>query len=124
MPDIPLTLPSAAQPVPRRPRPALPRAAYGVASVAAMLLLWWAISGGRLVAAELLPSPPEVWRACMEILRDGYRGTTLWGNALSTLGRLGGGFGLAVLTGVPLGLWMGRNRYVGAAVDWIIQFLR
>jgi ABC-type nitrate/sulfonate/bicarbonate transport system permease component len=25
-----------------------------------------------------------------------------------------------VLVGVPLGLWMGTNRVVGAAVDWII----
>lgn len=124
MPDIPLTLPGAAQPVHRRPRIALPRSACGVASVAAMLLLWWALSGGRVVSAELLPSPPQVWTAAAGILREGYRGTTLLGNILSTLGRLGGGFGLAVLTGVPLGLWMGRDRHVGAAVDWIIQFLR
>ena len=89
-----------------------------------MLLFWWAISGGRLISADLLPSPPQVWAAAVEILRDGYRGTTLAGNILSTLGRLGGGFGLAVVTGIPLGLWMGRNRLAGAAIDWIIQFLR
>lgn len=89
-----------------------------------MLLGWWAVSGGRLVPPTLLPSPPEVWRAFLDILANGYRGTTLWGNALSTLGRLGGGFGLAVLVGVPLGLWMGLNRTANAAIDWIIQFLR
>lgn len=94
------------------------------ASVGAMLLLWWAVSGGRVVPTALLPSPADVWAAAAEILRDGYRGTTLWGNALSTLGRLAGGFGLAVLAGVPLGLWMGGNRVTAAAVDWIIQFLR
>jgi len=124
MPDLPMTLPAAVQPVPRQRRAPLPRQAYGTASVAAMLLFWWAISGGRLMSAEFLPSPPQVWFALVEITRDGYRGTTLAGNVLSTLGRLGGGFGLAVVTGVPLGLWMGRNRLVGAAIDWIIQFLR
>jgi taurine transport system permease protein len=89
-----------------------------------MLLVWWAVSGGRVVPADLLPSPAQVWAAAVEILRDGYRGTTLLGNILSTLGRLAGGFGLAVVAGVPLGLWMGRNRLAGAAIDWIIQFLR
>jgi taurine transport system permease protein len=124
MPDASLALPQAVSPAPPRRRAAVPRAAYGAASVAAMLLFWWAISGGRWIHADLLPSPPQVWAALVEILRDGYRGTTLAGNILSTLGRLAGGFGLAVVAGVPLGLWMGRNRLVGAAIDWIIQFLR
>jgi len=92
-------------------------------SVAAMVLLWWGLAG-RVVSRDLLPTPLDVWAAGAEIVGQGYRGTTLWGNALSTLGRLGAGFGLAVLVGVPLGLWMGTNRVVGAAVDWIIQFMR
>ena len=124
MPDLPLTLPSLAAAPPRRPRRRLPLPAYGIGAVAAMLIAWWAVSGGRLVPAELLPSPLQVWHALREVLREGYRGTTLAENVLSTLGRLGGGFGLAALTGVPLGLWMGRNRIAGAAIDWIIQFLR
>jgi taurine transport system permease protein len=98
-------------------------AGIGVLSVAVMVLLWWGLAG-RVVPRDLLPTPLDVWAAGAEIVRQGYRGTTLWGNALSTLGRLGAGFGLAVLLGVPLGLWMGTNRVVGAAVDWIIQFMR
>ncbi|RAI58217.1 ABC transporter permease [Roseicella frigidaeris] len=124
MPDLPVPLPSLAAAPPRRPRRPLPLPAYGAGAVAAMLVAWWAVSGGRLVPAELLPAPLQVWQALTEVLREGYRGTTLAENVLSTLGRLGGGFGLAVLTGVPLGLWMGRNRIAGAAIDWIIQFLR
>ncbi|MDO9709384.1 ABC transporter permease [Paracraurococcus lichenis] len=124
MSDPSLALARPAASAPRRPHAALPRPLYGAAAVLAMLLAWWAVSGGRVVPAALLPSPAEVWRALGEILREGYRGTTLGGNILSTLGRLGGGFGLAVLTGVPLGLWMGLNRHAAAAIDWIIQFLR
>lgn len=89
-----------------------------------MLLAWWALSAGGAVSRDLLPSPVDVWAAASGIVRDGYRGTTLWGNALSTLGRLAGGFGLATLVGVPLGLWMGTNRAASAAIDWIIQFMR
>ena len=102
----------------------VPPSMFGALSVAAMLLAWWALSAGGAVSRDLLPSPFDVWAAATEILRDGYRGTTLWGNALSTLGRLGAGFGLAVLVGVPLGLWMGVNRVAMAALDWIIQFMR
>jgi taurine transport system permease protein len=104
--------------------PALPVSSLGVASVAAMLLGWWALTISGVVARDLLPSPLDVWNAAREIVRDGYRGTTLWGNAWSTVGRLLAGFGLAALGGVPLGLWMGRSRVVGAAIDWIVQFMR
>ena len=107
-----------------RPRSGPPASVFGAVSVAAMLLLWWALAASGAVSRDLLPSPVDVWAAAAEILRDGYRGTTLWGNALSTLGRLGAGFGLAVLLGVPLGLWMGVNRVATAALDWVIQFMR
>jgi len=72
----------------------------------------------------LLPSPVDVWAALIEVVTQGYRGTTLWGNALSTLGRLAGGFGTSVIVGVPLGLWMGSNRAANAAIDWVVQFMR
>jgi taurine transport system permease protein len=93
-------------------------------SVAIMALGWWAIAASGLVRGDLLPSPAEVWAALMEVLTEGYRGTTLWGNILSTLGRLAGGFGVAVIVGVPLGLWMGSNRVANAAIDWVVQFMR
>ncbi len=115
-----------APPVPGsvRRRTGVPAPVFGAVSVAAMLLAWWALSAGGAVPRDLLPSPADIWATTAEILRDGYRGTTLWGNALSTLGRLGAGFGLAALVGVPLGLWMGINRVAMAALDWIIQFMR
>ncbi len=123
MPDATLALPLPPD-APARRRPFPTGSWLGAASVGTMLLGWWAISGGRVVPSALLPSPAEVWSAAAEIARDGYRGTTLAGNALSTLGRLAGGFGLAVLLGVPLGLWMGTSRAVAAALDWALQFMR
>ena len=124
MPDVSAAIGALPSVASRRPRRTFPPAWLGAASVCALLLAWWAVSGGRVVAADLLPSPRDVWAAALAIGRDGYRGTTLWGNTLATLGRLAGGFGLAVLAGVPLGLWMGGSRALAAAVDWIMQFLR
>ena len=109
---------------PRKRRRALSPRLLGAASVAGMVLLWWALPLSGLVSREMLPAPPDVWRAGAEIVRDGYRGTTLWGNASATLGRLGAGFGLAAVLGVPLGLWMGTRRGVHAALDWAVQFMR
>ena len=90
-------------------------------SVAVMLLGWWLIAALGIVRADLLPSPADVWAALVEILTQGYRGTTLWENIAATLGRLLGGFCAATAIGVPLGLWMGSNRMATAALDWIIQ---
>ncbi len=102
----------------------LPSSAWGWLSIGAMLAAWWILSLSGLVSRELLPSPADVLESGVEVVRDGYRGTTLWGNAASTMGRLGAGFGLAVGIGVPLGLWMGSDRVVSAALDWIVQFMR
>ena len=112
-------------PPPRRRRRRLPaNPALGLSSVAVMVAAWWTISATGLVRADLLPSPRDVWDAGVEVVTQGYRGTTLQGNIASTLGRLLGGFGAAVLVGVPLGLWMGTNRVAHAALDWIVQFTR
>ena len=125
MSDLPASMRNdAPRSAPGKQRPGIPAAAYGFASIAAMVLTWWALSAGGAVSRDLLPSPGDVWAAADDILRNGYRGTTLWGNALSTLGRLGAGFGLATVLGVPLGLWMGMSRTAAAALGWIVQFMR
>ena len=117
--DSKMSLPPAVSTFIRRPRPSL-----GVWSVMAMVAAWWAIVASGMVRRDLLPSPIDVWDAAVEVVTQGYRGTTLWGNTLSTLGRLLGGFGAAMIVGVPLGLWMGADRVANASLDWIVQFMR
>jgi taurine transport system permease protein len=101
-----------------------PRLILSIASVVTALLAWWALTASGVVPPELLAGPGAVVAALGEILADGYRGTTLQQNVLATLGRCLGGFGLATLIGVPLGLAMGVSRTASAAVDWIVQVLR
>ncbi len=114
----------AERPARRRvPRPGGP-ALLSLLSVAAMVGAWWLICATGAVRADLLPSPAAVWDAFVEVTTQGYRGTTLWGNAASTLERLLGGFVAATVLGVPLGLWMGANRVANAALEWVIQFMR
>ena len=68
------------------------------------LLAWWFVHAFALVPEVLLPGPGEVFTTFIDILRNGYRETTLWQNSAATLWRCGAGFLLACLTGVPLGL--------------------
>src|SRR6195952_2876545 len=95
--------PAETTPSLRRPNQ-VPVAWFGVASVVGMGATWWTLASSGVVSRDLLPTPGDVLDALLEVVREGYRGTTLWGNAASTLGRLGAGFGLAVVAGVPLGL--------------------
>jgi taurine transport system permease protein len=92
--------------------------------VLAGLGAWQALRAFGLVSPDLLASPGEVVAAFLDILKNGYRETTLSENIVSTLGRCLIGFLAAVMLGVPLGLWMGMSRLTAASVDYIIQFLR
>jgi taurine transport system permease protein len=100
------------------------RFAIGTASVLAGLSTWYALRALNLVSPDLLASPQEVVAAFFDILKNGYRETTLLENIAATLGRCLIGFGAAVVLGVPLGLWMGMSRLTAASIDYIIQFLR
>ena len=116
--------PSGAVVPARAERRRVPGWALGLLSVSAMVAAWSLLNVSGAVDPSLLPSPVAVWNALVEIATGGYRGTTLPENAFATLGRMAGGFGLAALVGVPLGLWMGRARRAHAALDWIVQFMR
>ena len=77
-----------------------------------------------IVPEVLLPGPGEVFATFIDILRNGYRETTLWQNGAATLWRCGAGFVLACLTGVPLGLAMGHSGKIRAACNYLVQFMR
>lgn len=96
----------------------------GAVSVLSAVAVWGLLHALRLVPDYLLPSPAEVFATFVDILRNGYRDTSLLQNALSTLYRCGAGFVLACLTGIPLGLAMGYSPKIGAAFDYVIQFMR
>jgi len=107
-----------------RPRRYLPARAVGLVSVAAVLLLWQIAVTAGLISPVLLPGPIDVVRAFIDVMRHGYRDTSLLANLLATLGRCLAGFALAVIAGIPLGLAMGTSARLAAAFDYLIQFLR
>ena len=108
----------------RRPVGELRRRWVGRAGVVTVLLAWQGSVAVGLIPGDLLPGPIAVAGAFWHILWHGYRDTTLLFDVASTVGRCLAGFLLALLVGVPLGLWMGVNRVAAALFDYLVQFLR
>ena len=48
----------------------------------------------------------------------------MWRDTLASLFRVGLGFGIAVVLGVPLGLWMGHQPYARLALLPVVNFFR
>lgn len=90
----------------------------------AAFVLWELIAAFRLAPPDLLPGPVVVAATLFDVLRHGYRDTTLAQDAFATLYRCGAGFLLACVAGIPLGLLMGYWARLRSALDPIVQFMR
>jgi ABC-type nitrate/sulfonate/bicarbonate transport system permease component len=91
----------------------------GVALPVAFLALWELAARLAIVSPRYFPPPTSIGVA----LAGGLAAGDLGHDLLVTLGRLAAAFGLAAVTGVPLGLLMGMARPVRDAVDPYIAFL-
>ncbi|GAA1020268.1 ABC transporter permease [Acrocarpospora pleiomorpha] len=90
------------------------------ASILVPLAGWWALSVSGLVEDTFLPSPPDVWAAGLTMIESG----DLPADLLASLGRIGAGFGLAVLISVPLGFAMGTLGWAQPLLEPVIGILR
>lgn len=89
------------------------------------VLLW------ALVAAtnSQLPSPAATWNAALELFKDpfyqnGPNDQGIGWNILNSLERVGIGFGLAAVIGIPLGFIIGRVTFFNDMLAPIISLLR
>ncbi len=87
--------------------------------------LWYLASGpAELVEPLLLPPPQDVWRAFTGMLAQPYLGETLGGHTLVSLRIVLGGWALAGLVGVPLGIAIGWWQPVRWFIFPLFQMLR
>jgi nitrate/nitrite transport system permease protein len=75
------------------------------------------------------PSPAKVWAAALKLFADPFysKGPNDQGigwNILSSLQRVGIGFGLAAIVGIPLGFMVGRFEFLNRMTAPIISILR
>ena len=82
-----------------------------------------------LSAGGRLPGPVQTWKAAVTLFSDpfysnGPNDQGIGWNVLSSLKRVGIGFGIAAAIGIPLGFMLGRFATLSAMVNPIISLLR
>ena len=87
--------------------------------VAGIFLLAWE-GAVRMMGSELFPRPMEVWWGLVELMTKGL----LIKYVVASLFRVTWGFALAVLIGVPFGLFLGWSRHAQEAFNPLIQAFR
>ena len=88
--------------------------------IAAGVLLWAALCHFNVLQKEAFPTPLSVAHGFVEEARKGH----LVDNVVASLYRVIAGFGLAVLIGLPLGLWLGLNGRARLALLPLVNFFR
>jgi len=86
----------------------------------------WALIATK---SEGLPGPVSTWAAALELFANpfydnGPNDMGIGWNILHSLGRVGIGFGLAALAGIPLGFAIGRFAFLAGMLSPIISLLR
>jgi len=88
-----------------------------IGSPIVLLLVWEALVWSKAVDARFVPAPSTIFQAAWQMTLSGE----LWEHVRASLVRLGAGFVIGVVPGVALGLVMGLNRYVRAALDPLVS---
>jgi NitT/TauT family transport system permease protein len=92
-------------------------AIYRLAVLGLLLLGWWAAA--RVAGANLVPTPGETLAAASRLLADGRILTA----TMESLRVYFGGYILAALIGIPLGLAMGAHRDLGRTLEVFVNAL-
>lgn len=109
--------------------PALKRALLQLVAIATglagLVSVWWAVSH----QVNNFPGPVSTWLAAVELFSDpfyraGPNDMGIGWNLIYSLERVGMGFGLAALVGIPAGFAIGRFNFMRAATDPVISLLR
>jgi nitrate/nitrite transport system permease protein len=91
-----------------------------------LMLGLWALVANKTGS---IPGPMKTWDAAAKLFADpfysnGPNDQSIGWNVLSSLRRVGIGFGFAALVGIPLGFVLGRFAFMNRMLDPIISLLR
>lgn len=95
-----------------------------MASVLAVLLIWFLLSALHIIPELFLPSPAAVWHKFMQVSQQGFMKATLWQHLAQSISRVFSALLAAIIIGVPVGLWMGLNKWTRAVLDPLVELLR
>ncbi len=98
--------------------------ALSLSSVLSVLVIWYLITALKIVPSLFLPSPQAVCQKFLEVSQQGFMKATLWQHLAASISRVLLALVAAIAIGVPLGLWMGLNKWVRAVLDPLVELLR
>lgn len=95
-----------------------------IVTALALIGLWYLSTAAGWVEPLFLPSPVAVVERFWEVLTEGFANATLMEHTGWSMLRVFGAFALALITAVPIGIFMGVNRVARGLFDPIIEFYR
>ncbi len=96
------------------------KAGIGTASTFAFVLAWELVSRGGGVSEKFLPAPSVVLATLWTMI---FERDLLYHAGVSTL-RVWSAFLIAAVMAIPVGILMGSFRWVGAALEPLVDFIR
>ena len=93
---------------------------YIIISPILLILLWAIVSQLQLVDKFFLPDPLTTLTQLIELIKSGI----IIDDVFSTLGRVAISFAIAVVIGLPLGLWLGSSEKIYRSFEFVIDFFR
>lgn len=98
--------------------------AISAVSIGAALAAWVVASYVLKLDPNKLPPVQTLARTLWDLIVHGYAGKSFFLQIVASVGRALAGFTLAVLIGVPVGVWLGTNRTFEAIVAPFLTFMR
>ena len=95
-----------------------------VITVVSLIGVWVLVTEMGWSNPLFLPGPSAIYNAFLEVLVQGYQGSTLTEHILTSLYRILVAFVLACAVGIPLGILMGMSVTVSRMFSPIIEFYR
>ncbi len=109
----------------RKKRQSSRRLMLSVLSCIGVIFVWFGLtSWAKLIPPAFLPPPQYIVTDFLRVISSPYVGNTLIGHTFVSLEIVLGGFFLAILIGIPLGILMGWFKRIEAIVDPLFQMLR
>jgi len=135
MPDTTVGLTANVWAQMKRAKPAKPGEIYGVPGqgdsfavsavvIAGLLLVWWYVTYAGWIKPLFLPSPQAVLQSLLDLLKNGFTGSSFWEHTWISTARVFGAFVLACVIGIPLGVAMGMSPLARGIFDPPIEFYR
>lgn len=124
MSSTPLALQSATARAPEQTGWQISTRTISLLTAASLLLAWWAVTYFGLIDPLFLPAPAAVAQKGWLLATTGYMDSTLWEHLGSSLQRIGIALALAIITAIPVGIAIGRNRIARGIFDPLIEFYR